>query len=267
MANDFSKISSYYDQKAVVQKSASGKLFDLVKIRPEDDVLDIGCGTGQLTQKIRNFTNGRVVGIDPSPGMIETAVRNNTRPGLVFEERSAESLCCENEFDTVISNSAFQWFKNPELVLRNIHRALRPGGRIGMQAPARKNYCPNFIDAVERVASDPRTRESFRHFVSPWIFLETAEEYKDLFRKAGFYVHLSEIEEVTTFHTPVELQGIFSSAALAAYLNQDYYSIPVGKEYERRFMEIVEDAFARQAGPDGEVALIFFRVYLLADKL
>ena len=71
--SDFTKISKNYEETSIVQKGASEILFELLKIQPYEDVLDIGCGPGHLTQKIKEITNGIIMGIDPSEGMIKQA--------------------------------------------------------------------------------------------------------------------------------------------------------------------------------------------------
>lgn len=62
---DFSEISTFYDKHSSIQKSAGEMLLELLRITENDDVLDLGCGTGTLTRKIREITRGRVVGVDP----------------------------------------------------------------------------------------------------------------------------------------------------------------------------------------------------------
>lgn len=156
-----------------------------MKIRDNDDVLDLGCGSGHLTIKIRSLTNGRVVGIDPSEGMIKEAVEKSKGLDIVYEIKSAEDMDYKESFDVIFCNSAFQWFKDPEKAIKNCYRALRKDGRIGIQAPAKKIYCPNFLEAIKVVKRDNRTKEVFAHFKEPWFFLETAEEYKSLFEKYG----------------------------------------------------------------------------------
>lgn len=80
----------------------------------------------------------------------------------------------EAEFDVVFSNSAVQWFHDPAKALRNVRRALRPGGRLGLQAPATEAYCRNFLEAVRAATRDPCTRRYARGFRSPWFFLPDA---------------------------------------------------------------------------------------------
>ena len=263
---DFSKIASEYEELATVQKSASEILMKLLKIGDDKDVLDLGCGTGHLTRKIRSLTNGKVVGIDPSEGMIREAIEKSKGLDITYEIKSAEDMDYEESFDVIFCNSVFQWFKDPEKAIKNCYRALRKNGRIGIQAPAKKVYCPNFIEAIEIVKKDERTKEIFAHFREPWFFLETAEEYKSLFEKCGFKVVFSKIETITTEHTPEEVFKIFSSGAIAGYLNQDYYDVKLTEDYISAFKEIVRKAFKQQADEKGIVKLKFNRIFLIAVK-
>ncbi|MGO9569159.1 MAG: class I SAM-dependent methyltransferase [Desulfomonilaceae bacterium] len=265
MAN-FSEIAVRYEKDSVVQKSASDRLFDLVEITGCDDVLDIGCGTGHLTKQIVEKTKGRVVGVDASDGMIEEARRNYSYLGLNFDVCSADRLPYADSFDVIFCNSTFQWFKKPEPVLKSCYTALRHTGKMAIQAPARNVYSPNFIEAVERVRTDPRLSEQFASFETPWLFLETPEEYKILFENAGFEVLHARIDRVVSSHTPEEIFKIFDSGASAGYLNQEFYHLPMSDDYINGFREVVREAFTGQANPDGHVDLTFFRIYLLARK-
>nr|MDA8161852.1 hypothetical protein [Desulfobacteraceae bacterium] len=164
------------------------------------------------------------------------------------------------------SNSAFQWFRDQRKVIERCYSALRRNGRIGIQTPARKIYSPNFVEAVENVKQDTKTKDIFARFNSPWFFMETANEYKQLFEDEGFSVVFSRIESIKTQYTPAEVFQIFSSGAIAGYLNQDCYDITIDEEYRERFKQIIRDAFVRQAGSDGKVELVFNRLFLVAVK-
>ena len=263
---DFSKIATKYEDYSLVQKSAADILLKLLEIGNSDDVLDLGCGVGNLTRKIREITKGKVVGIDPSEGMIREAVEKSRGFDITFEIKSAEEMGYRDCFDGIFCNSTFQWFKDPKKAVENCYTALRKGGRVGIQAPAKKVYSPNFIEAVENVKENPKTRTIFAHFKSPWFFFETADEYRKLFEKYGFRVVLSKIESVRTKHTPEEVFNIFSSAAVAGYLNQDFYDVEIETGYIDSFKEIVKDAFVQQANNHGEMELIFNRIFLVAFK-
>lgn len=263
---DFSFLAEKYEEYASAQKTAAAILLSLLDVKGYEDVLDLGCGTGAVTRQIRQMTNGRVVGIDPSLNMIKEAIERSRGLNIVYEVKSAEEMDYDEEFDVIVCNSVMQWFRDPDKALENCYRALRPGGRISVQAAAKKLYCPNFIEAVERVKADERTRDVFAHFREPWFLLETEEEYVLLFEKHGFEVVFSDLRTVVSEHTPDEVFEIFSSGAIAGYLNQDYYDVPLTEEYMSAFKEIVKEAFRDQAGSDGKVRLAFNRVFLVAVK-
>lgn len=261
---DFSKIASGYESKSLVQKSAGQALMNLLHIQENDDVLDLGCGVGNLTSKIREITNGQVVGIDPSEEMINMAM--SKKLAIAFDVRNAETMDYNECFDVIFCNSAFQWFKNPHRSLKNCIKALRENGRMGIQSPAKKIYSPNFIDAIEKVIQDPDTKDIFKHFKPPWIIFETEGEYSALFERAGFRIAFSKIETIRADYSPDEVFAVFCSGAIAGYLNQDFYDIYFPENYPNRFKDIIKDAFRNQANKKGMVKLIFNRIYLVAVK-
>jgi trans-aconitate methyltransferase len=260
----FSKISQNYVQTAVVQRSASDMLLGILDIKVTDDVLDLGCGPGHLTKRIREISTGRVVGVDAAEGMISKAKASYGLDSIEFQKCAAEDIEFKREFDIIFCNSAFQWFKPPEPVIRNCFQTLRENGRIGIQAPAKRIYSPNFIKAIENIQGDSRTRYMFSHFHSPWFFLETSNEYESLFESWGFNVDYSQIDKVVSSHSPEETYKIFDSGASVGYLNQKHYDIPLTDEYIRNFRRIVRDAFEKQANRTGNVELTFYRLYLVA---
>lgn len=263
---DFSKIAAKYEDYSLVQKSAGEVLLRLLGIRDNDDVLDLGCGVGNFTRKIREISKGKIVGIDPSEGMIRAAKEKNRGMDITFEIKSAEEMNYQDCFDIIFCNSSFQWFKEPQKAVENCCTALRPGGKIGIQSPAKKVYSPNFIAAVEKVKENPRTRDIFAHYKEPWFFLETSDEYKNLLERSGFKVVFSKIECIKTKHTAEEVFEIFSSGAMAGYLNQDFYTVEIHKDYTDTFKKIVKDTFGQQADNQNEVELVFNRILLVARK-
>ena len=88
-------------------------------------ILDLGCGDGQLTQRIA-ATGARVLGVDASAQMVAAARAR----GIVVDEASAESLPYGiRTFDAVFSNAAFHWVRDQDAMLAEVHRVLKPGGR------------------------------------------------------------------------------------------------------------------------------------------
>ncbi|NTW49038.1 MAG: methyltransferase domain-containing protein, partial [Chlorobiales bacterium] len=233
MAN-FSTISSEYKEKSLVQASASKQLITLLSIPANADVLDVGCGTGNLTAELRTITSGRVVGIDQSEGMIEQAQNHYKDKAIEFYVLNDDQLSFSNEFDVIFCNSTFQWFKTPSVTLSKFKKALRASGKVGIQAPAKKEYCPNFIKAIEHCSKSDEVAALFSGFESPWFFLESAEEYGKLFENAGFEVISCRLDEVHQAYSPEKALDVFSSGAAAGYLNQQYFSKSLPNDFSER---------------------------------
>ena len=158
---NFDSKASIYEQNALVQKSASAVLLGLMAIQEDEDVLDLGCGSGRTTKEIALLTKGLVVGTDISDCMIDEAIhKNEGRPNVRYLVKDAECLGFSDTFDVIYCNSAFQWFSHPEKVLEHCFTALKAGGRMGIQAPATTIYCPNFVNAIEKVRTTQPPKKS-----------------------------------------------------------------------------------------------------------
>ncbi|MGC7872691.1 class I SAM-dependent methyltransferase [Desulfosporosinus sp. SYSU MS00001] len=264
---NFSKVASVYEKTALVQKSASEVLLDLLSIKNGDDVLDVGCGPGNVSMEIAKMTKGRVVGIDVAPGMIEEACRRGTASGnITFAVRDAADFEFISEFDVIFSNSAFQWFRDPDVVIKRCFNALKLGGRMGIQAPATRNFCSNFVAAEEKIRSSPVTSGVFSDYRSPWLFLEKAEDYARLFERNGFRVSYSQIVQEETLYSVDKAFRIYQSGAENGYLNQDYYQVLLSSDYVEMFRELFRESLSEQAREDGMVPIVFNRIYLVAHK-
>lgn len=267
MEANFSDKATFYQEGAYVQKSASEVLLSLLNIQEDQSVLDVGCGPGNITRQIASVTSNRVIGIDSATGMIHVAQESYKEvPNLGFAVYDAAELDYNNEFDVVYCNSAFQWFTQPEKIMQNFFKALKSGGRIGVQAPATSTYCPNFLEAIDLVRRHEPTAKIFSTFLSPWCFLETAEDYKNLFELHGFSVKHCEIREELRTLRPEQVYQNFQVGAENGYLSPANYPITLSQEYMDEFRRIVSEAFNTQTDSNGLVMLNFKRFYLLAEK-
>jgi ubiquinone/menaquinone biosynthesis C-methylase UbiE len=262
----FDEIASRYRQTSLVQASAGAKLIELLDIPQNADILDVGCGTGNLTAELAKRTTGKVTGVDPSGEMVRVASAAFSNERTRFMKTDADGIGFEGEFDIVYCNSAFQWFRNPGRFLENAGRALRPGGRIGMQAPARHDYCPAFIEAIETCCENPEIGKVFSGFRAPWFFLETEDGYRSLFEQAGFRVLFCTIEESRSRRTPQQVFDVFCSGAKAGYLDPACYDQPLPEGFESPFLDGIMHAFDHQADNNGMIDLMFHRIYVVAER-
>jgi len=256
-----------YERTALVQKSASEILLNLLSIQPGENVLDLGCGPGNITKKIAQITDGTVMGVDASRGMIEKAISaNQDLPNIKYTVMNAEDLELCDRFNAIVCNSSFQWFQNPEQALRCCFNVLKHEGKIGVQAPATQQYCPNFVSAIEMVQRNPCTQDVFKCFQSPWFFLESKEEYGQFFRNCGFHVLYCEFIDESNHYSVEEVYKIFQSGAENGYLNQSFYTVALNDDYIEAFRGLIKESFKEQSDSSGMIDLKFKRIYLIAKK-
>ncbi len=108
------------------------RLLTQVKLPAQANVLDLGCGTGRLLNRLATeFPNLRGTGLDFSPQMLRIARQSNRHhPRLIYVEGNAESLpFAEGQFDAVFNTISFLHYPQPQQVLNEVLRVLTPGGR------------------------------------------------------------------------------------------------------------------------------------------
>jgi ubiquinone/menaquinone biosynthesis C-methylase UbiE len=104
---------------------------------PGERVLDIGCGFGVTTRELADLVGprGEAVGLDAAPRFIETASAEAAQDGVAnarFAVSDVQSTPIEGQFDLAFSQMGTMFFANPVAALRNVRRALVPGGRLVM---------------------------------------------------------------------------------------------------------------------------------------
>jgi trans-aconitate methyltransferase len=180
---------SYTRNAAFVPALGAGVL-DLLAPKPDERILDLGCGEGTLTQSLV-AAGARVVGVDASPDFIASA---RTR-GLDARLADAHDLPFDGEFDAVFSNAALHWMLEPERVLAGVARALVPGGRFVAELGAKGNVT-SILQAIEAALERRGIDTSGRVL---WYFPSSAE-YATQLEAAGFVV-----ERLEYFARPTRL--------------------------------------------------------------
>ncbi|KAA0992966.1 methyltransferase domain-containing protein [Dyadobacter aurulentus] len=138
-------------------------LMDLVKVKPGLHVIDLGCGTGELTRKLADkLPDSRVFGIDTSPEMLAESDAFK-RTHLNFAQRSIEEqLGIPQQWDLVFSNAAVQWAENHRELIPNIVSKVRSGGQLLIQMPAQHHNISN------QMLHELALEEPFRSALNGW---------------------------------------------------------------------------------------------------
>jgi malonyl-CoA O-methyltransferase len=131
--DSFSRAAATYDAAAVLQSQVRNELLDrldLVKLQPAV-VVDLGAGTGRATLELkRRYRGSRVIAADLAEGMLREAGR---RQSLLrrFDRVGADAAALpfrDGSVDLVFSSLMLQWCPDPDAVLRECRRVLKPGG-------------------------------------------------------------------------------------------------------------------------------------------
>lgn len=107
--------------------------------------LDVGCGPGGLTLNLaRSLPQGEVIGVDLNKEVLEiarTKANKEVITNVSFRQEDALSLGFAGEsFDLVVSSFLLPWVSDPDRALREMHRALKRGGKIGLITAGRHFY-------------------------------------------------------------------------------------------------------------------------------
>lgn len=118
-------------------------LLALVEVRPNLKVVDLGCGTGELTRQLADSLPGSdVTGLDSSSPMLEKAASFSS-PNLRFEPGDQSRLA--GVWDLIFSNAALHWSEKHAELIPNLYRRLAAGGQIAVQVPSNHNHISHQI--------------------------------------------------------------------------------------------------------------------------
>jgi SAM-dependent methyltransferase len=127
--------ADYHDRYDAVSAGFNDLVLQAASIGPDHRVLDIGCGTGQITREAARLADmGEAVGVDLSAPMLERAraqARTEGPANVTFLRADAQvHPFPPATFDVAISRFGIMFFSDPIVAFANIGAALRPGGRL-----------------------------------------------------------------------------------------------------------------------------------------
>jgi trans-aconitate 2-methyltransferase len=201
-----------YDRSSEPQQEwASVVLARLEGIAPDATVLDVGCGTGRVTEALLALVpRGRVLAVDASADMVALARKRLGDRAEVWRQDVLE-LELDEPVDAVVSTAVLHWVRDHDRLWARLARALRPGGVLEAQCGGKGN-----IDAVCEVI-EAVARDAAPELVgwSPWVFAGPEETERRL-REAGFTKTRCWLEERPTH--PSDVDAFVRTSILPAHL-------------------------------------------------
>jgi trans-aconitate 2-methyltransferase len=170
------------------QREREQPFFDLLAmVRPAAAmrIVDLGCGTGRLTEIVHDRLHAReTLGLDRSPNMLKTRIDSPLPPGLHFEVGAIEDFPAgRGRFDLIFSNAALHWVEDHETLLGRLAGALSPGGQLAFQVPAQH------AEASHVTACELARVEPFRTALNGWERAQPVlepEAYARILHRLGF---------------------------------------------------------------------------------
>lgn len=192
----------------------------LLDALPQGDrlqVLDIGCGTGQISFRLleRLGSSSRVIAVDHDAGLIALARQRgfgDIGSRLFFKTETAEALSFgDGVFDAVVMHLLYRDLEDRSAALKEMHRVLVPGGRMLLTTPLRGTYAEIFEMVRERAIAEG-DGELLRALVEVETRDPSVGELETAVREAGF----TEVElEHTSFRLSYpNVEALFSDRLL-----------------------------------------------------
>ena len=203
-----------YDQFKEERSAPFYELLSLVESRSDLSVIDLGCGTGELTSRLLDYLeDSKVLGIDSSEEMLEKAAHYKTSR-LNFEKRSIEEqLHLGDTYDLVISNAAIQWCSNHKELFPRIISKIKAGGQLAVQIPSNHEYIVHQL--LRKIAGSEPYKTAYNSWEREYTVLKIEDYAGILFNHNG--------KEITVYekvfpHVLENAEAIFAWASGTAML-------------------------------------------------
>jgi len=202
-----------YSRVATPQREWSGAVLERLMLSGDETVIDAGCGSGNVTEDLlAKLPNGRVIGIDGSPSMVEQAsARLGHDPRASFICQDLVSLELDEQVDHVFSNATFHWISDHDRLFRSLADATKPGGSLVAQCGGRGNVA-EVVAALGVVNREEPFAEIFGEYTDPWNFAGP-EETEIRLVDAGYEDVECWLEERIAH--PEDPRGFFEASFLA----------------------------------------------------
>jgi trans-aconitate methyltransferase len=258
MAFDFD--GKKYAQASAHQKEWGARLIAELDLDGTEHILDLGCGDGGLTSQLAALVpQGRVVGVDASPGMIDVAGTRATG-NLSFCLMDINHWTLADRFDLIFSNATLHWILDHGVLLANVYDHLTDTGVARFNFAGEGN-CSCLCRVVNEVMQQNKYEPYYQDFVWPW-FMPSVEQYEALLQHVPFRETRVWGENTDrNFPGADALIGWIDQPSLVPFLRQ--VEGPVKKDFRDA---VVERMLRETDRGDGTYFETFRRINVLAKR-
>ena len=168
-----------YEKNGAFVHGLAGGVLEWLAPQAGERILDLGCGDGQLTQRIA-ASGAHVIGADASAEMVSAARAR----GIDAVEAPAELLpYADAQFDAVFSNAALHWVRDQDAMMKQVRRVLKPGGRFVAEMGGHGN-----VAAIMVAFTAVLDRFGYRERENGVNYYPTPRAYTARLERHGFHV-------------------------------------------------------------------------------
>lgn len=243
-----------YNEKHSFVYNYGENLIQLLEPKENERILDLGCGSGQLTYKINELVK-ETIGIDTSAKMIADA--KSKFPNIEFQVKDAENFKFDKKFDSIFSNATLHWVKNYKDSIKSMYENLKPTGKIVVEFGGKGNVQKIVKQLRESLKSRNYTNQSELNL---WYF-PTIGEYSSELESAGFRVVFAE-----HYDRPTELTDKNSGIKDWISMFAENFFIGVAENHIEEIKNEVQESVKEECLIDGKWFADYKRIRIIAIK-
>ena len=211
-------VAKSYQHVSLFQREEGKKLIDDVQIYRGYVILDLGCGTGELSAYLSELAgqDGRVVAVDPDSYRVEVARESHREvKNLTLQEGSSTSFpgMGSETYDIVFANFVFHWIQDKEEAFKNMFRSLKPAGKIAV------SYADRLASIFSKIYRELQSSESMELMLSKCYF-ERRSKIESMCLAAGFEI----VKSVDVRMEDLEFENVESKCSFFSATNQGRFA-------------------------------------------
>lgn len=246
-----------YREHSLAHYAQIEEMLHRLNLKGNEKILDVGCGDGRVTAALARkvMRGGLVIGIDPSPSMLEKAeltCAQEIELNLSFQAGRAETFSFPFRFNVIVSTFALNWVKDQFQALKNISSHLEDSGKIYFILATPNEGLP-LEKALKRTLAE--WPSYFSDYISPQCFFDP-ETYRQMLNKTGFHIE--------DMHYSFRRSQYPDSAIFSRWVEQWLPHVKILPSSEKkRFMHTLIKYYLEESGQIHTSSPIFYGEYIL----
>jgi len=243
-----------YDKNYSYVSEYGKELINLLNPQKNEIILDLGCGSGELTSKIDRHSY-KAIGIDNSIEMIKKA--KSKYPTVEFINGDVRNFTISIFFDAVFSNAVLHWIPDAVTAIKNISKHMKSGGRFVTEFGG-KGCLHIVINEILYLMNDKHI--SFP-VINDVLYYPSVSEYTTLLEKNGF-----EVVFACLFDRPTELNGGYDGLKNFIEMFLNWIFTKTAPKEKKEIIEMLYNRLENRLYINNKWIVDYRRIRVIANK-